>query len=268
MAQVKLEDIDAIIMATATPDNLMPATVNLVADQLGINYVATYALQSGCAGAIQAIDLGEQIIKSGKANNVLVIGGDVCNKFIDLNQDFSAMKPKEIINYILFGDGAGAILISKDSKRKGIYIDTVINILTGRNQSPGQLINWFGVRKTEEGFSTQAAIEDYKAIEKNVPILSRELMDDIFKLTGWIKDDISYFLPPQLSKIMTDKIIRYLDIPFEKTVNCVEKTGNNGNALPFIQLDSIWNTIKEGQKGIIVAIESSQWIKAGLAFHG
>ena len=86
---IKSSTIDALVLGTATPDTLMPATVNVIADKLGLNNVATYQLQSGCAGAIQALDFGTQLIKSGKFKNVLVIGGDVCNKFLNLKQDLS-----------------------------------------------------------------------------------------------------------------------------------------------------------------------------------
>jgi 3-oxoacyl-[acyl-carrier-protein] synthase-3 len=97
-SEIDLKEIQAVILATATPDYLMPTSVNLIADQLGLNNIATYQLQSGCAGAIQAIDLGTQLLKSGRVNNVLVIGGDVCNKFLNLNRDFTQMNSKELVN--------------------------------------------------------------------------------------------------------------------------------------------------------------------------
>ena len=109
-AKVDPEEIDFVVMGTATPDNLMPATVNLVCEKLGINNVPTYQLQSGCAGAMQALDIGTTLLRAGKHRRGLVIGGDVCAKYIDLTRDFSRLNSTELINYALFGDGAGAVV--------------------------------------------------------------------------------------------------------------------------------------------------------------
>lgn len=263
-AGIETQDIDVVIMASATPDHLMPATVNLVADRLGLNKVATYHLQSGCAGAIQAIDLGMRILNSGQEHTALVIGADVCNKFMDFSQDFSQLTSKEIINYVLFGDGAGSLVLQKTHNQKGIYIDGVINQFVGRNKKPGQMINWWGQSKPVHA---KGVLEDYKAIELEVPPLTKELMHELLNTQRWKLEELNYFLVPQLSKTMTEKIIHHLQIPMEKSINCVEMTGNNGNALPFIQLNQIFHQIQKNEKGLILAIESSKWIKAGMVFH-
>ena len=81
--------IEFIVLGTATPDTLMPATVNQVADQLGLDQVPTFQLQSGCAGAIQALSVGQTMIASGQYRTGLVIGGDVCSKHLDVQRDLS-----------------------------------------------------------------------------------------------------------------------------------------------------------------------------------
>lgn len=258
--------IDAVVLSTATPDNLMPATVNVVVDKLGLNNIATYELQSGCAGAIQALDFGTQLIKSGKFNNVLIIGGDVCNKYLDLKQDFKSLNSSEIINYVLFGDGAGAAILSNEPK-PGMTVGHIINRFTGLGQSPGQMINWFGIKKCNIEAGEQIIFEDYKSIETKVPAMTKELYHELLNKTGWKTADIDYILPPQLSKIMTEKIIKQLDYPPEKTINCIEATGNNGNALPFLQLEKLFETMAKNQKALILAIESSKWLKAGVTLY-
>ena len=102
---------------------------------------------------------------------------------------------------------------------------------------------------------------------EKVPVMSKELLHELLEKMEWKITDVDYFLPPQLSKIMTDKIISHLEIPTEKTLNCVEFTGNNGNALPFLQLEKLFGTMTKNQKAMIIAIESSKWLKAGVTLY-
>jgi 3-oxoacyl-[acyl-carrier-protein] synthase III len=259
-----VEDIEFVVMATATPDHLMPATVNLVADKLGINFIPTYQLQSGCAGAIQALDVAQQFLLSGTYKVGLVIGGDVCNKYMDMTRDFSGMSSSELINYVLFGDGAGAAVLTSEKQADGLVIESIFNQLTGLNKEPGQVINWFG-NSTNNVEIPQAIKEDYKAIEKKVPVMAGEILKYLIDNMQWNLDDVDFIMPPQLSGNMTQQIINSMKLPEEKTVNCVAETGNNGNALPFLQLQRLETLMQKGQKALGVAVESSKWIKSGLA---
>lgn len=269
IAKISHSDIDAVVMATATPDNLMPATVNIVADKLGLNNIPTFQIQSGCAGAIQALQIATQMFNAPNINNVLVIGGDVCNKFLNIKQDFSLLPSGELINYVLFGDGAGAIVLTNNLKSKGMIVNHVTNKFTGYKKVPGQLINWFGIENNNSPqVNSRAIMEDYKAIEHNVPPMAKELLYELLSTVDWEIEDVDYFLTPQLSKVMSEKIIKYLDIPMYKTINCVEDFGNTGNALPFIQLTQLYNKLSSNKKIILLAIESSKWLKSGAVFYG
>ncbi|WP_078392760.1 3-oxoacyl-ACP synthase III family protein [Shouchella patagoniensis] len=272
-AKINRESIDLLILSTATPDHLMPATVNLVADELGMNGVATFQLQSGCSGAVQAIEMGCRLLESRVYKHALVIGGDVCNKYMDAERNFLNLRSSELINYALFGDGAGAIVLSNspENNHTGITFENVLNRFVGQGRPPGQIMNWFGhlpenindMGKKERRKKFESAKEDYKAIEASVPEMTNEVIDELLAIEGWNREDVDLFLPPQLSGIMTQRIIDSLGINTEKTINCVEKTGNNGNALPFIQLNLLIKSLKPGQRAMGIAIESSKWIKTG-----
>lgn len=264
-AKKSAESIEFIVMATATPDDLMPATVNQVADRLGINGVATYALQSGCAGAIQALDVASQFIKSGTYKTGLVIGGDVCNKYLDMTQNFEGLPSSELINYVLFGDGAGSVVLTSEEADNAINIAITKNTFEGLSREPGQQIGWIG--KTDGGMDEDMTLlkEDYKAIQNNVPEMAKETFESLLESTGWSFEDIDHYMPPQLSGHMTDHIIDHMALRPEKAINCVADTGNNGNALPFLQLQLLWHKMVTGEKCIGVAIESSKWIKTGIA---
>ncbi|NUP39671.1 MAG: 3-oxoacyl-ACP synthase III family protein [Streptomyces sp.] len=264
-AAVSPEDIDVMVFASATPDSLLPATVNLVAERLGVNNITTFQIQSGCAGAYQAIDLGCQLLRAPGRRNALVMGGDVLVKHFDLNVDTTALSPGELVNFLLFGDGAGAAVLSVEPRPDATAVRSVMHRVTGRNREPGQRVEWFGLADRHRGL--QAAREDYKAIEASVPQLSREIAKELLEATGWTGQDVDYLLPPQLSGRMTRRITEELQMPGAEEVNCVTETANTGNAVPFIQLERLLPEMVPGDRALGVTVESSKWIKAGFALE-
>ncbi|WP_086666305.1 3-oxoacyl-ACP synthase III family protein [Lentzea kentuckyensis] len=264
-AGVSSEDIDLVVMGTATPDLLMPATVNMIADRLGIDGVPTYQLQSGCAGAVQALDVACRLVASGRHRTALVLGGDVGAKHHDLTTDLGALSPAELVNVVLFGDGAGAAVISATPSTGSAAVREVFVRLTGLNRPPGQVIEWFGL--ADRGREKAAGSEDYKMIEHSVPVMAAEIVEELLGITGWQESDVDYLLPPQLSGTMTRKIVERMKMPDAEEITCVREIGNNGNALVFFQLDRLLPRMTAGQHALGVAVESSKWIKAGFALE-
>ena len=257
-------DIDLIVMGTATPDALMPATVNVVADRLGIDQVPTYQLQSGCTGAVQALEVGRRLLSAG-GRRALVIAGDSCAKHFDLSADLRAMPPAELVNVVVFGDGAGAVVLSAEPAHGSAALRTVLTRFTGLGRAPGQIVEWFG--RAELSSERPAVAEDYKEIERRVPVMARETADELLRRTDWKPDDVDYVLPPQLSGRMTERITAELGLS-AKEITCVDETGNCGNALALFQLERLLAELDPGERAVGVAIESSKWIKAGFALEG
>lgn len=262
-AQLDKSQIDFIILATATPDKLMPATVNEVAYDLKMFNIPTYQLQSGCCGAMQALYLANDLLSAGHYRYGLVIGADICNKFIDPLKDYGETHASEIINFALFGDGAGALILTANADESPLAITHLQYHITESNLQPGQIVNWQGSRH----MAIEMLREDYKAIEANVPEMAKEQMRRILCSLNTIVQDIDWFLVPQLSGRMTEKIIDFLQLPQEKTINCVAETGNNGNALLLFQLGKLLDNIQPGQRALALTIESSRWLSGGLALH-
>ncbi|MFC8570929.1 3-oxoacyl-ACP synthase III family protein [Streptomyces sp. NPDC057245] len=262
---VAADEIDFVVMGTATPDHLMPATVNHVADQLGLDQIPTYQLQSGCAGAVQALELGRTLVTAGGHRAGLVVGGDVCSKHLDLDRDLSGAAPSDLVNYVLFGDGAGAAVVTAEPRGHRVALRGVLNRFTGLGRQPGQVIEWFGMADRHE--DRQAVHEDYKAIEESVPVMALEILWELLEDLGWDPGDVDFLLPPQLSGRMTRRIAEQLGLPDAVEVSCVADTGNNGNALPFLQLEALLGKIGAGQRALAVAVESSKWIKSGFALE-
>lgn len=270
-AGINARDIDALVLATATPEYLIPTSVNLVMEKLGINNKETYQIQSGCTGAIQALNIGYNLIASGSKSNVLVMGGDDCSKFFNVNVDYSKLESTELINYAIFGDGAGAVILSnKDNhnvSKRNMTIDNIFLRCVGQGIASAQKVNWETSYKKS---SEKSLSEDYKAIEKMVPKLTNQTLNDLMAISDWDLDNIDYFLPPQLSKVMTNSIVKYLDLSRDiNIVNCVEEVGNTANAMPFIQLDKLDNSnlLEKKAKVALISIESSKWIKSGMTLY-
>ncbi|MGA7588394.1 3-oxoacyl-[acyl-carrier-protein] synthase III C-terminal domain-containing protein [Rouxiella badensis] len=265
-AQIDKSKIDFIILATATPDKLMPATVNEVAHDLEMFNIPTYQLQSGCCGAMQALNLANDLLSVGRYRYGLVIGADICNKFIDPLKDYSDSLASEIINFALFGDGAGAVVLTANADESPLAITHLQYRMTESTLPAGQIVNWQGSRIIEQ----EMLREDYKNIETHVPLIAEEQLGRMLSALEATPDEIDWFLVPQLSGRMTTRLIDALRLPTEKTINCVAQTGNNGNALLLFQLSHLLETFQPGQRAIALTVESSRWLSGGLALqhHG
>lgn len=259
--------LDFVVMGTATPDELMPATVNHVADRLGVEHIPTYQVQSGCAGAVQALSLAERLLTLPGHTTGLVIGGETCVKHCVTGRSPGEIGSSELVNYMLFGDGAGAAVLTGRPEPGDLRIRTILNQFTGAGKPAGQTVRWFGQADCDSGEPPFS--EDYKAIEERVPEMAAEILWQLLETTGWRPEDVGHVLPPQLSGRMTPRITERLALPAAREVNCVTQTGNNANALPFLQLDRLMRQEDPERIGTVVgiAVESSKWLKAGFALE-
>jgi 3-oxoacyl-[acyl-carrier-protein] synthase III len=259
-------DVDLMVMATASPQMLMPTTVNLIADKIGANDIPAFQLQSGCTGAVQALHVASRLLWSGGYKTALVIGGDSCAKHLDITVDVTKMTPEEQINGVLFGDGAGAVVLSTTPGPGSVALRHTHVQIVGLNRPPGQVVEYYG--QADRFTERKTVVEDYKAIENSVPTMAAEALTEVIEALDWKEDDVDYLLPPQLSGVMTAKISKELGLADATEVSCVVETGNTGNALPFFQLERVLPRMITGDRAVAVSIESSKWIKAGFAVEG
>ncbi|GAA1158688.1 3-oxoacyl-[acyl-carrier-protein] synthase-3 [Kitasatospora gansuensis] len=263
-AALEAPDIEFLILSTTTPDTLLPTTASQVADRLGLDYLPVYQLQAGCSGAVQALDLGRTLIASGRRAG-LVIGGDVTHRHLDFDRELARIPTDELVNYLLFGDGAGAAVLTAEPLGERVAVRGVLNSLTGLGRPAGQTVDWYGL--TDRDQDRPLLREDYKAIEEQVPVMAVEIFWELLEQVGWQVEQLDHLLPPQLSERMTTRIVERLGVPGVHEVSCVGETGNTGNALPFLQLARLLPDLRTGQRALGVTVESSKWIKAGFALE-
>ena len=258
-------DVDLLVMGTSSPDALMPATVNVIADRLGIDGVPTYQMQSGCCGAVQALDVARQLLVAGRHRTALVIGGDTVSKHIEGDFDLRTLSPDQLAGVVMFGDGAGAAVLARWPRPGAAVLRHTFVQLAGLGRAPGHTVEWFGLRDRHEDRTPGG--EDYKAIEEWVPVLAGEILRTLLDELGWGETDVDYLLPPQLSGRMTARIVAGLALPIAHEVSCVAQTANTGNALPFFQLERLLPQLVAGDRALGIAVESSKWIKGGFALE-
>jgi 3-oxoacyl-[acyl-carrier-protein] synthase-3 len=268
-AGVPPADIGLVVLATAMPDLLIPTTAAVIADRLGIDGVPAYQLQSGCSGAFQALELAAQLLRAGAAGTALVIGGDRVTKHLDLDTDFAALPPAELVSIVMFGDGAGAAVLDARAGTEptgGARLHRVFSRLTGAGRDPGHVLEWYGMADLA-GDRPAFSREDYKQIEASVPAMTAEIVGELVEASGWEPGEFDYLMPPQLSGRMTERIVRELTeagLSEAHEISCVRETGNVGNATPFFQLERLLRTMLPGERALAASVESSKWIRAGL----
>jgi 3-oxoacyl-[acyl-carrier-protein] synthase-3 len=264
------QELAFVVLATATPDALMPTTAAEVASRLGAADVPVYQIQSGCSGAVQALALASALLAVGPGTG-LVLGGDVCTKHLDLAADFRRLPPSELVNYVLFGDGAGAAVVGSGPRQGSLSFRSLGHRITGLVLPPGQRVEWYGATGRRDGDRGPAVSEDYKAVEQQVPALAQQAGAELLKDLGWPAETVRHLLPPQLGGRMTaligSALREALGLSAAAEVSCVADTGNTGNALLFSQLELLLGVIGPGERALGVCVESSRWITAGFALE-
>lgn len=249
-AGLKPEDIDLIIVATATPDRKAPSTAAFVQHKLKARNAAAFDLAAVCSGFLFGMSVASQYIASGVYNNVLVIGADTFSKITDWSRR----------DAIFFGDGAGAAVISHANVTEGflayrLYTDTSEEMLgftvpAGGSENP----------LTESNMNEQYFRMNGKMVFQSAVKVLPKAINQVLADTGLSVNDIDVMIPHQPSIRILQKTAEIIGLPFEKVMTNMDKYANtSGGTIPIL-LDE---TKKSGKlkKGDIVlfAAVGSGW---------
>lgn len=249
-AGLKPEDIDLIIVATATPDRKAPSTAAFVQHKLNAFNAAAFDLSAVCSGFLFSMSVASQYIASGVYNNVLVIGADTFSRITDWTRR----------DAIFFGDGAGAAVVSQANVNEGflayrLYTDT-------SNEMLGFTVPGGGSERplTADNLDEQYFQMNGKAVFKSATTALPKAINQVFKDTGLTVNDVDFMIPHQPSIRILQETAEIIGLPFEKVMTNMDKYANTtGGTVPII-LDE---TRKSGKlkKGDIVlfAAVGSGW---------
>lgn len=249
-AGLKPEDIDLIIVATATPDRKAPSTAAFVQHKLNAFNAAAFDLSAVCSGFLFSMSVASQYIAAGVYNNVLVIGADTFSRITDWTRR----------DAIFFGDGAGAAVVSQANINEGflayrLYTDT-------SNEMLGFTVPGGGSERplTVDNLDEQYFQMNGKAVFKSATTALPKAINQVLEDTGLTVDDIDIMIPHQPSIRILQETAKIIGLPFEKVMTNMDKYANTtGGTVPII-LDE---TRKSGKlkKGDIVlfAAVGSGW---------
>lgn len=238
----KLTDIDAIIVATSTPDMPMPATANIICEKLGIDHVWGFDVNAACSGFLYALDLGASLIESQRYKNVVIIGADKISAYVNI-QDRSTN--------ILFGDGAGAVWL-EPSTETGI-IDALmqsngqgkafLNIEAGGSQYP--------YSELEEDDDKKYIKQDGKVVFKQAIQSMSEACLDVLSRNNLTIADVNWLVPHQANKRIIDAVGKQINIQEDKTLVNI---ANYGNTIAATIPLCIWENTDKIKKGDLVLL--------------
>tara|TARA_B100000686_G_scaffold122858_1_gene130146 strand:+ start:1405 stop:2406 length:1002 start_codon:yes stop_codon:yes gene_type:complete len=218
------DQVDMVIVCTSTPDILFPSTACFVQKELGALNSAAYDISAVCSGFVFGLSIAEQYLKAGRYDHILVIGSEANSRIVDWSDRSTC---------ILFGDGAGAVLLKKTDQKEPV------GVLSSHIYSDGALANLIsvpgGIGKTgvnkkdiddNKYFIKMSGNATFKAAVKRMVSVIREALDyNNIKI-----DEVSLLLPHQANQRIVSAVAEKLNFPEEKVYMTIQKYGNTSAA--------------------------------------
>ncbi len=255
-ANLKPQDIDAILVATLSPDYFtMPSTACKIAANLGLNGVTAFDISAACSGFIYLLEQAKALVESGLKKNVLIIGAEKASSIMDYTD-------RSIC--ILFGDGAGAGVVSLDEN------NPIIDVHTASNGNYGDLLMTERSQESKEASSLAMRMKGNEVFKIAVQTLSNDVVEILFK-NQILPEQIDLFIPHQANLRIIKAVQERLNLSDEKCVVTVQKYGNTSAAsIPMAMNDAY----EEGRlkKGNLILLDAFgggfTWGSALLKFGG
>jgi 3-oxoacyl-[acyl-carrier-protein] synthase III len=240
-------ELDLVIVATCTPDYPLPATSVLVATQLGATRAAGFDLQAACSGFLYGMASGASFVRSGMYRNVLVIGVEILSRFLDWNDRSTC---------VLFGDGAGAVLLQASDQPGGMLGFDLFSDGTGCD---GIIVPAGGSINPASHATVDARQHTIKMLGSEVyKYATRQMGESALAAlgkAGLTVDDIDQFVFHQANLRIINSVQKQFGIPDAKTFVNIEKYGNTSAAsVPMALVEAVASgRIKQGDRVLMVA---------------
>lgn len=238
-AKIDPKEIEMIIVGTSSPDMLFPSTSCIVQDGLGAVNAAAFDASAACSGFNYALAAASSFIESGLYNNVLVIGADTLTKYLDWTDRNTC---------ILFGDGAGAVMLKATEDGSGVIANQL-----GAEGSGGKYLIMPGGGSRDPEAKKRFIWMDGKEVFKFAVKVLPKLVKDVLEAAKLSVKDISLLIPHQANIRIVDFALKSLSLPKEKVYVNLQKYGNTSAASIPIALDEAVRD-KKVKKGDIVVL--------------
>ena len=245
--KINAKEIDVIITATITPDMLFPSTASIIQKEIGAINAWAFDLNAACSGFLFSLETAQSLIESKKYKKILVIGGDTMSSIIDYNDRATC---------VLFGDGAGAILLEPSSHENGIIDSVLFTDGTGgdRLYMPGGGSLFPSSKKTIDSkfhYLKQDGREVYKSAVRGMT----EAALEILKRNSLSSNDIKLFIPHQANKRIIEACSQRLNLNSEQVYINIDRFANTtGGTIPICISEAVQkNLLSEGDLILLAA---------------
>ena len=242
---IKPGEVDLLICATTTPDLVFPSTANLVCDMVGIRNIGSFDVQAACSGFLYALTIAAQFISAGNARRIVVVGADKMSALIDYTDRATC---------VLFGDGAGAVMVERAPGRHGI-IDTII-----RSDGAGMpfLHQKAGGSRMPPTAETVAKRLHYvhqegAAVYKIAVAKMAEVAGDLIARNRLTSEKIDWLVPHQANRRIIDATAERMGMPLDRVMITIHKYGNTTAATIPLCLWDYESRLRPGDKLIMAA---------------
>lgn len=251
-------DVDLIICCTVTPDLVFPATANIISNNVGAVNAFSYDLMAACSGFLYGLTTGSQFIETGKYKKVIVVGADKMSSIVDYTDRTTC---------IIFGDGAGAVMLEPTEEEVGI-MDSILKSdgsgekhlhqKAGGSRRPASI----ETIQNKEHFVYQEGSAVFKFAVTNMADVAAEILERN-NLTG---DDVRYLVPHQANKRIIDATANRMGVGEEKVMLNIQKYGNTTSGTIPLCLHDYESQLKKGDNLILAAFGGgftwgSIWLK-------
>lgn len=227
------EEIDLLIIATTTPDRTFPSTATRVQAMLGMKRGAAFDVQAVCSGFIYALSVADNFIKAGQAETVVVIGAETFSRLLDWEDRTTC---------VLFGDGAGAVVVKKNQDFKADADDAsnkaARGILSTHLHSDGNHADLLYVDGGPSSTQTTGHVRMIgREVFRHAVINLAAVVDEALEANGYTRKDIDWLVPHQANKRILDSTARKLGMNLEQVVITVDRHANTSAASIPLALD-------------------------------
>jgi len=239
-ARLDPSDIDLLLCATVTPDQILPSTGCIIQAELGANNAAAMDIVAACSGFLYGVSLANSMITTGQVRHAVVVGAEILTQYVDYNDRQTC---------VLFGDGAGAAVLGSTEGGRGILASKIKS--DGRYEE--QLFSPGGGTRRRPSAETLAAGDHFFKMRGNelfkVAVRSMaEISREVLEMAGKKSDEIDLFIPHQANQRITEAVADRLNVDLSKVYSNIAVHGNTSSASIPIALDECVEAgrIKEG----------------------
>jgi 3-oxoacyl-[acyl-carrier-protein] synthase-3 len=251
MAAAGVDSVDALIVATVSPDTPLPSTACLVQRRMGLGGIPAFDIAAACAGFVYGVTIARGLIVSSGMNRVLVIAGDALTSLIDY---------KDRSTCVLFGDGAGAAVVGI-SDAGGIE-----SVQWGADGDEADLI-YYGPKAGEEDGENGLRMYGKGTFRLGVERMA-EAAREVCAEAGWALEDVDLLVPHQANLRIIEAVAKRLNLPLDRVVINIDRYGNtSGASIPIALAEAVaTGRMRQGDRVVCIAFGSGV-VWGGLALR-